>query len=106
MSRRPPSLADIYAILLREPFHLSRDDLRNLTDRQIVEVYFRPKFEEEGQPDDLEPKSEDEVREWCAMTAAAMGIPEDKAAEWIEKAVASWRSEQNGQGAGGETGAG
>ncbi len=44
MNEESLALADIYSILLREPYSLSMDDIRHATDRQITELFFRPEI--------------------------------------------------------------
>lgn len=98
------ALADIYSILLREPYSLSMDDIRHATDRQITELFFRP--EVKGKAETVsEPENEEDIRQWCAMAAASMGLADEKATEWIEKSVTAWREEQaeNGEDSSGQT---
>lgn len=82
----------MYAGLVREPFNLSIEQIGKLTDRQITDIYFRPK------PEDLEavpePKTEDDIRRWCVEVAAWQGMPPDQSSEWIEKQVQKWRAER------------
>lgn len=70
------------------------EDIGKLTDRQISDLYFRPKPDLEVP----EAKSEDDIREWCAAIAQWQGLTDDKAKEWIERQVEKWRAEQRGKG--------
>ena len=95
MNEESLALADIYSILLREPYSLSMDDIRHATDRQITELFFRPEISKKETGSTVsEPENEEDVRQWCAMAAASMGLAEEKATEWIEKSVTAWREEQ------------
>ena len=75
------------------------DDIRHATDRQITELFFRPEISKKETGSTVsEPENEEDVRQWCVMAAASMGLADEKAAEWIEKSVTAWREEQASNG--------
>ena len=88
---------DLYAPLLDRPYHLSWAQIADLTDRQIVDKYYRPR-DKDGKPITeaerareekaiaqgiREPKTLDEVRAKYESLAAALKMsPEQVEAGW------------------------
>ncbi len=84
---------------MREPFFLKIAELRKLTDRQIVLIYFRPKWEDK--PAEVpEPETEEDVIEFCKKVRVTFQMSDADYEDWLKKSLDAWREEQRGKDAG------
>jgi len=94
----PQNALALYAPLVDSPYKLSWKEIAELTDRQIVEVYYRPR-DKEGNPIEMpaehdraeltpDQQLERERLQYFAI-GATVGVPHDKLVEAWNKKVES-----------------
>lgn len=87
---RPLEIEDIYADLCRE-FRLKPWEVKRLTRRQIKEIYYRPRPEDDAEPFEYpEPETIEDVQAWC--DAVNDGSPAGN--RWAEWAPKQWLKEK------------
>lgn len=99
----PNPHGDLYGRLMGEPLFFSIEQIGSMTQRQIyclvIEPEMRRKEKEEAEKQKaLTPETEADVRGWCLTTGVALGMTQEAAQAWAERAVEKWRSEQSSQG--------
>lgn len=66
-----------------------------MTDRQIRDVFFRPRLGSGDLDEIKEPETEEDIRQWCYGICQWQGIEPEKAKALTERQVEKWRAKQN-----------